>query len=97
MNWAGRISDHCQYLAGQQRMDAAELYDLWLRYLQLVPAVPVCALCRAGHRHPKEWMEFLCEGEGVFGDCLEDVPLHHWPGSEGPQASSGPVQFTEEF
>jgi hypothetical protein len=37
-------------------MRGLELYDLWLR---------------AGHRHPASWIEFLCEGEGVFGDCIQ--------------------------
>ena len=46
MHWAGRVSDHCHYLIGQQRMDAAELYDLWLR---------------AGYRATEEWVKFLCE------------------------------------
>jgi hypothetical protein len=48
-----------------ERMKGLELYDLWLR---------------AGHRHPASWVEFLCEGEGVFGDCLLDS-FHpaHWP------------------
>ena len=46
MHWAGRVSDHCHYLIGQQRMDAAELYDLWLR---------------AGYRTTEEWVKFLCE------------------------------------
>lgn len=32
MNWVGRMSDHCHYLAGHRRMEPAELYDLWLRY-----------------------------------------------------------------
>ena len=40
------MSDHCHYLIGQQRMDAAELYDLWLR---------------AGYRATEEWVKFLCE------------------------------------
>lgn len=40
-------------------------------------------------------MKFLCEGEGVFGDCLEELPIHHWPGSM-PDSASGPVQFTED-
>jgi hypothetical protein len=39
-----------------ERMRGLELYDLWLR---------------AGHRHPASWIEFLCEGEGVFGDCIQ--------------------------
>lgn len=92
MNWAGRLKDHCSYLAGSQRMPPEELYDLWLR---------------AGHRDTKEWISFLCEGEGVFADCLEDHPLHVWPGSEGPSSSSGgpggaaqasaPLQFTENL
>ena len=46
MHWAGRVSDHCQYLIGHQRMDATELYDLWLR---------------AGYRATEEWVKFLCE------------------------------------
>ena len=46
MHWAGRVSDHCHYLIGHQRMDAAELYDLWLR---------------AGYRATEEWVKFLCE------------------------------------
>merc|ERR1712126_32182 len=82
LNWAGRISDHCYYLMGHTRMSAAELYDLWLR---------------TGYRHPREWVEFLCEGEGVFGDCLEDLPIHIWPGSGSIKPSSGPIQFSEDF
>ena len=100
MHWAGRVSDHCHYLIGQQRMDAAELYDLWLR---------------AGYRATEEWVKFLCEvnmakthfpifllllkqGEGVFADCLEELPMHAWPATDGQQSvASGPVQFTENF
>ena len=50
-----------------ERMKGLELYDLWLR---------------AGHRHPASWLEFLCEGEGVFGDCIQET-FHpaHWPGA----------------
>jgi len=83
MHWAGRVSDHCHYLIGHQRMDAAELYDLWLR---------------AGYRATEEWVKFLCEGEGVFADCLEELPMHAWPATDGQQpVASGPVQFTENF
>ena len=31
-------------------------------------------------RDPAAWLEFLCEGEGVFGDCVMDDPPTQWPG-----------------
>ncbi|XP_023330523.1 uncharacterized protein LOC111702939 isoform X2 [Eurytemora carolleeae] len=46
------------------KMKGLELYDLWLR---------------AGHRHPASWIEFMCEGEGVFGDCIQDDDGTDWP------------------
>ena len=35
-------------------MPGLEIYELWLR---------------TGWADPEDWLEFLCEGEGVFGDC----------------------------
>ena len=52
-------------------MRGGELYDLWLR---------------TGHSSPQEWEEFLCEGEGVFGDCLEEK--RGWPGEADCAVSS---------
>ena len=46
------------------KMKGFEIYDLWLR---------------TGHRDPVEWLEFMCEGEGVFGDCLEEIGPDNWP------------------
>ena len=46
-------------------MKGIEIYDLWLR---------------TGHRDPLEWIEFMCEGEGPFGDCLENKNIDSWPG-----------------
>merc|ERR1719228_980232 len=46
------------------KMRGVEIYDLWLR---------------TGHRDPLEWVEFMCEGEGVFGDCLEEFGPDNWP------------------
>eukprot|EP00092_Neocalanus_flemingeri_P014149 GFUD01015263.1.p1 GENE.GFUD01015263.1~~GFUD01015263.1.p1 ORF type:complete len:258 (+),score=61.47 GFUD01015263.1:103-774(+) len=46
------------------KMKGIEIYDLWLR---------------TGHSDPAEWFEFLCEGEGVFGDCLVDIGPDSWP------------------
>ena len=46
-------------------MPGLEIYELWLR---------------TGWADPEDWLEFLCEGEGVFGDCNEEVSPHHWPG-----------------
>ena len=45
-------------------MKGIEIYDLWLR---------------TGHRDPLEWIEFMCEGEGPFGDCTEGKSLDTWP------------------
>ena len=47
------------------QMKGIEIYDLWLR---------------TGHRDPLEWIEFMCEGEGPFGDCLENKNIDSWPG-----------------
>jgi hypothetical protein len=49
-----------------EKMPGLELYDLWLK---------------AGHRHPAAWVEFLCEGEGVFADCFQESLPAHWPGA----------------
>jgi len=47
-------------------MKGIEIYDLWLR---------------TGHGDPLEWIEFMCEGDGPFGDCLENKVLQEvWPG-----------------
>merc|ERR1719341_351725 len=48
------------------KMRGMELYELWLR---------------AGHRNPVSWIEFMCEGEGVFGDCSEACAYksQDWP------------------
>ena len=47
-------------------MKGIEIYDLWLR---------------TGHRDPLEWIEFMCEGDGPFGDCLENKVMQDvWPG-----------------
>ena len=45
-------------------MKGIEIYDLWLR---------------TGHRDPAEWVEFMCEGEGVFADCLGEISADSWP------------------
>jgi hypothetical protein len=63
MNWAGRMADHCHHLQGHPRMDAAELYDLWLRssvwhwryimymlFLYAFSAGPVTGTRRSGWR-----------------------------------------------
>merc|ERR1712026_16405 len=47
------------------KMPGLEIYDLWLR---------------TGWGDPLDWVEFLCEGEGVFGDCNTGAQLQHWPG-----------------
>ena len=46
-------------------MPGLEIYDLWLR---------------TGHSDPMEWVEFMCEGEGVFGDCNDVRHPNQWPG-----------------
>jgi len=46
------------------KMKGMELYDLWLR---------------TGHRDPESWIEFLCDGEGVFGDCIMEDDGSDWP------------------
>jgi len=46
------------------KMRGIELYDLWLR---------------AGHRNPLAWIEFMCEGEGVFSDCTQEDDANDWP------------------
>ena len=46
------------------KMKGIEIYDLWLR---------------TGHSDTAEWVEFLCEGEGVFADCLSDISADSWP------------------
>ena len=45
-------------------MSGIEIYDLWLR---------------TGHTDPLDWVEFMCEGEGPFGDCTEGKSLDTWP------------------
>ena len=45
-------------------MSGIEIYDLWLR---------------TGHSDPLDWLEFMCEGEGPFGDCTESRSLDTWP------------------
>ena len=45
-------------------MSGIEIYDLWLR---------------TGHTDPLDWVEFMCEGEGPFGDCTEGKSLDMWP------------------
>ena len=47
------------------QMKGIEIYDLWLR---------------TGHGDPLEWLEFMCEGDGPFGDCLENKLVDAWPG-----------------
>ena len=54
-------------------MRGIEIYDLWLR---------------TGHGDPLDWIEFMCEGEGPFGDCLENKNLDTWPGNMILQHSS---------
>ena len=46
------------------QMKGYEIYDLWLR---------------TGHRGSHDWVEFMCEGEGVFADCLEEISVDSWP------------------
>ena len=59
------------------QMPGLEIYELWLR---------------TGWADPADWVEFLCEGEGVFGDC--ETPntgslSGHWPGEiEGDKQCS---------
>ena len=78
VDWPQRMATHCQYMADTvtrppspscystvTQMPGLQIYDLWLR---------------TGHGDPADWLEFLCEGEGVFGDCNEEVSPHHWPG-----------------
>ena len=45
-------------------MSGIEIYDL---------------LLRPGHSDPLDWVEFMCEGEGPFGDCAEGKSLDTWP------------------
>ena len=45
-------------------MKGLEIYDLWLR---------------TGHSDPAEWVEFMCEGEGPFADCLGEISQDSWP------------------
>lgn len=45
-------------------MSGIEIYDLWLR---------------TGHSDPLDWVQFMCEGEGPFGDCAEGKSLDTWP------------------
>lgn len=48
------------------QMPGLEIYELWLR---------------TGWADPGDWLEFLCEGEGVFGDCTTSLSMsQHWPG-----------------
>lgn len=57
VNWPQRIKNHCIYLTAD-RLHETEAYDLWLR-------------TSAGQLRTFE--DFLCFGEKVFGDCVEDV------------------------
>ena len=45
-------------------MKGIEIYDLWLR---------------TGHSTTQEWVEFMCEGEGIYGDCIREVGNEGWP------------------
>ena len=62
------------------QMPGPEIYELWLR---------------TGWADPGDWLEFLCEGEGVFGDCNTDRGTGglalSWPGETdtcGPACDS---------
>ena len=46
------------------KLKGLEMYDMWLR---------------TGHADHHQWTEFLCEGEGVFSDCLEEWGWDKWP------------------
>ena len=56
INWPQRIKNHCVYLT-TERLRETEAYDLWLR-------------TSAGQLRTFE--DFLCFGEKVFGDCVEE-------------------------
>jgi len=68
IDWSKRLANHCRYIASDI-LKGLEVYDFWLR---------------TGHRDPIEYAEFLCEGEGAFGDCNhhELHGLDLWPGEE---------------
>ena len=56
-NWPQRMKNHCLYLT-TERLHETEAYDLWLR-------------TSAGQLRTFE--DFLCFGEKVFGDCVEEI------------------------
>ena len=56
-NWPQRIKNHCIYLTND-RLHEEETYDIWLR-------------TSAGQLRTFE--DFLCFGEKVFGDCVEEI------------------------
>ena len=62
-------------------MPGLEIYELWLR---------------TGWGDPADWVEFLCEGEGVFGDCEANTGSLSvvWPGEEGEQCSEDHCQHS---
>ena len=57
INWPQRIKNHCIYLTND-RLHEEETYDIWLR-------------TSAGQLRTFE--DFLCFGEKVFGDCVEEM------------------------
>ena len=57
INWPQRMKNHCIYLTND-RLHKEETYDIWLR-------------TSAGQLRTFE--DFLCFGENVFGDCVEEM------------------------